>query len=98
LVVKSRAAFDARYGSALLPLVAGEYDGRLSNGGEAIRLVDYWAGTILDFEYDDAWYDTTDGQGYSLTVVDPVTTDPNDWGLKSTWQPSATLGGSPGAD
>jgi len=97
LVVKNRTAFESRYGLGLSPLIAGEYSGRLANGGEQIRLVDFWDGTILDFEYNDDWYNETDGQGYSLTVNDPLDTEPGDWGIMSTWQPSTDVGGSPGA-
>jgi len=98
LVVKSRAAFESRYGSQLSSLIAGEYSGRLSNGGEEIRLEDFWNGTILEFEYRDDWHDLTDGRGHSLVVVDPVGTDAGDWGLEDTWQASASVDGSPGAD
>jgi len=52
---------------------------------------------ILDFSFDDNWYNQTDGEGYSLTVMDPVGTDPNDWGLESSWRASPDVGGSPGA-
>jgi len=96
LVVNSRIAFEARYGSGFSSLIAGEYSGRLSNGGERIRLEDFWNGTILDFEYADDWFDLTDGQGHSLVVVDPAGANAEDWGLKDTWQASASAGGSPG--
>jgi len=96
LVVKNVAAFESRYGAGLSQLIAGEYSGRLSNGGEELQLIDFWEGTILEFEYSDDWYDETDGRGYSLTVNDPLGTDPGNWGAKSTWQPSADVGGSPG--
>ena len=98
LVVKSRTAFALRYGLGLSDRIAGEYSGRLSNGGEAIRLVDSWNGTILEFEYSDDWFDLTDGRGHSLVVKDPVGTDPHDWGRQSTWQASAQMDGSPGGE
>jgi hypothetical protein len=96
LVVKNTAAFQARYGPGL-PIV-GQYAGSLNNAGERIELLDA-AGTVIhDFRFDDDWFDLTDGQGFSLTVKDPRTADPNDYGSKSAWRPSAKAGGSPGAD
>ncbi len=59
-------------------------------------LIDFWEGTILEFEYSDDWYDETDGQGYSLTVKNPFGTNPGDWGARATWQPGPNAGGSPG--
>jgi len=59
LVVKNITAFESRYGSGLSHLIAGEYAGRLSNGGEKIVLIDFWEGTILEFEYSDDWYART---------------------------------------
>jgi hypothetical protein len=95
LVVKDPAAFEARY-SAGLP-VAGQYDGSLSNAGERIELRDA-AGTVIhDFRFEDNWYKATDGAGYSLTVTDPATVDPNALGDPSVWRPSEQPGGSPGS-
>ena len=55
------------------------------------------AGTIIQsFAYDDSWFKTTDGQGFSLTVKDPKATDANSLNDKAAWQPSAQNGGSPG--
>ncbi|UCG58060.1 MAG: lamin tail domain-containing protein [Phycisphaerales bacterium] len=96
LVVKDRTAFEAEYGSGIN--IAGRYSGGLDNAGERIRLEDARGQIILDFRYRDGWYDITDRIGFSLTVIDAVNTDPADWGLKSTWRPSASVGGSPGFD
>lgn len=94
LVVQDRAAFEARYGPGLP--VAGVYAGNLNNGGEAIELQDAAGQVIHSFEYKDGWYAATDGQGYSLTLKDPVTTDSAVLGQKSVWRSSAKPGGSPG--
>jgi len=94
LVVKDIAAFQARYGPGLP--VAGQYTGSLSNSGERIVLQDAAGRTIHDFTYRDDWYSSTDGRGFSLTVSDPSTVDPNALGDKAAWQPSTNLGGSPG--
>jgi hypothetical protein len=96
LVVQDIAAFQARYGDTL-PCV-GQYTGSLDNAGERIELQDAAGTRIAAFEFRDDWYDITDGAGYSLTVRDPGTDDPNDWGDASAWRPSAAVGGSPGFD
>ena len=94
LVVKDIAAFEARYGPDLN--LVGPYTGTLSNGGEWVGLEDARGESILNFRYTDAWHDTTDGQGFSLTLVDPLETDPNSWSTKDAWRASTLEGGSPG--
>ncbi len=96
LVVKDVSAFAARYGTGFN--IAGWYYGSLDNRGERIELKDAAGRTIHDFEYNNGWYDITDGLGFSLSVKDPTSTEPNDWGSKSGWRPSAGVGGSPGWD
>ncbi|MEN6575486.1 MAG: lamin tail domain-containing protein, partial [Phycisphaerales bacterium] len=94
LLVRDIAAFEARYGSQLP--VLGRYAGSLDNAGERIKLVDAAGQVIESFEYNDGWFDLTDGLGFSLTVRDPqASLDP---GGKSAWRPSAYAGGSPGED
>jgi len=51
---------------------------------------------IHDFDYDDAWYKSTDGDGHSLTMINPTSTDPNDWDSPSGWRASRHPGGTPG--
>ena len=96
LVVKNINVFRVQYGPGLN--IAGQYSGSLRNGGERIELEDAAGQTILNFRYRDGWYDITDGMGFSLTVKDPVNTEPNACNDKSTWRPSANIGGSPGWD
>jgi len=96
LVIKDIEAFAARYGSDLN--VAGEYSGSLNNAGERIELEDAAGRSILNFRYNDNWYDITDGMDFSLTIEDPTVTDPNRWNGKSLWRPSAVADGSPGRD
>ncbi|NIN33562.1 MAG: hypothetical protein GTO60_00040, partial [Gammaproteobacteria bacterium] len=45
--------------------------GSLANNGERIKLVDAIGETILDFEYEDDWRPITDGDGFSLTIIEP---------------------------
>lgn len=94
VVVENRPAFEVKYGTSWN--VAGQYLGALNNAGETIVLEDASGRMIHDFEYKDGWYDITDGQGFSLTMINPLSTDPNLWDAKTGWRPSAVTGGSPG--
>ena len=94
--MKDVAAFEAKYSSGL-PVV-GQYAGSLSNAGERIELQDAAGNIIHNFRFNDGWFDATDGRGFSLTVKDPKTVDPNALEDKSVWRPSARTGGSPGSN
>jgi hypothetical protein len=96
VVIQDREAFETRYGTALN--IAGEYSGRLNDGGERIRLEDAISQVIMDFDYKDGWRSITDGGGFSLTIIDPANTEPYDWNDKDSWRGSAYLSGSPGED
>ncbi|HER20541.1 MAG TPA: lamin tail domain-containing protein, partial [Chromatiales bacterium] len=72
LVVRDRAAFEAVYGQELN--VAGQYAGSLNDAGEELELQDATGQVIERFDYEDNWYDITDGVGFSLTVKDPSAT------------------------
>jgi hypothetical protein len=95
LVVQDLTSFEVRYGPGL-PL-AGQYVGALDNAGEPIELRDAAGRTIHRFAYRDDWYAATDGEGFSLTLAAPVTTDPNSLSDKTVWRSSTNPGGSPGA-
>ena len=64
VLVENLAAFESRYGVGLN--VAGQYRGRLSNGGEMLRLTGSLGETIQEFTFLDFWYPETDGDGFSL--------------------------------
>jgi len=96
VVVQDRNTFEARYGTDIN--IAGQYSGKLNNAGERIRLEDAIGQTILDFRYKDGWRSITDGDGFSLTVIDPISTETISWNEKDFWRASAYLGGSPGTD
>jgi len=96
VVVQDLDAFRARYGTAIN--ISGQYSGRLDNAGERITLADAIGGTILDFRYKDGWHPVTDGEDFSLTVINPENPDPNSWDDKDSWRPSAYAAGSPGQD
>jgi hypothetical protein len=97
VVFKNEAAFDTRY-PGFTGTKVGPYLGALSNGGEEIDLDDALGTEIHDFNYSDGWYEITDGLGFSLTIRDPNSTDPNDWDRKSGWRASFAVNGSPGTD
>jgi CotH kinase protein/Lamin Tail Domain len=94
LVVDDTAAFDAAYGTDLP--VAGEYSGNLSNEGEKIvlQLPSPLDAAILRFEYNDAWYPTTDGSGDALAIDDPQAL-PAAWTLPESWHPASPTPGRP---
>jgi len=98
IVAKNQDAFAERYIVPEGAQVLSPYDGLLSNSGENLKLDDSTNSTILEFEYNDGWYDITDGMGFSLTIKDPTGTDLDRWDSKSLWRPSADAGGSPGRD
>jgi hypothetical protein len=96
MIVQNRNAFEAKYGAGLN--IAGEYSGALNNAGERIRLEDAIGRTILDFNYNDRWKSITNGQGFSLTIIEPANSDLCSWNEKDSWRSSAYSGGSPGED
>jgi hypothetical protein len=96
VVVQDIDAFEARYGQGIN--IAGQYSGRLNNAGERIELEDAIGQTILDFNYRDGWRSVTDGDGFSLTIINPANTNPASWNDGDSWRASAYIGGSPGAD
>jgi hypothetical protein len=94
VVAKHLAAFQSRYGTA--PLVAGSFTNNLANGGDHVTLNGPLGEPILDFSYSDEWYPTTDGEGFSLVIINPAAARES-WSVKSGWRPSTASGGSPGA-
>lgn len=92
LVVRDRIAFESRYGTGLP--IAGEFaSGKLSNGGEQIRLEDSRGDLIVDFIYGDStdWPRLADGSGATLEVID---TD-SDFSDAANWRNSMRYGGTP---
>lgn len=100
LVVSDKAAFESRYGTSLN--IAGEYSGSLSNGGENIRLREFYNGTVVEFEYNDSrgWPQTADGAGHSLVPLASALPEASDGSLNfpGNFQPSTYINGSPGSD
>ena len=94
LVVQNAQAFAARYGDGLP--IAGEYDGRLANGGESLALYDAFGQEILAFAYSDdpPWPEAADGAGPSLEIVDTEA----DYSDPANWRASQAEHGTPGAE
>ncbi len=94
LLVEDPTAFEAHYGTGLN--VVGRYSGKLDNDGDRVKFKDALGTTVQSFEYEDNWYELTDGLGFSLTMVNPTSPDPNDWDKKYGWRSSLAKGGTPG--
>jgi hypothetical protein len=94
VVVENLEAFALRYGANAA--VAGQWSGGLGNSGETITL--QRGDTLLhQFRYSDRWHRTTDGDGFSLQVVDESSADLSGWQRVEGWRPSRRTGGSPGS-
>ena len=99
LVVKDRAAFEARYGVGLP--VAGEYSNdNLRNSGERLKL-SFGAGTTIhdldEFSDEAPWPKAADGNS-SLVLIGANDFVSPDHGDPENWRPSRLALGSPGAD
>ena len=94
IIVGNLRAFESRYGSTAN--IAGEYSGKLDNGGETIRLISRGGQVIINFKYDDknGWPEEPDTEGKSLIRLDPVN-HPNA-GSYTSWKASVFVGGNPG--
>ncbi len=93
VLVHNAAAFALRYPGVT---VGGQFVGDFDNGGERLVLVDATGSTILDFTYNDKWLKQTDGDGFSLTSLDPRASS-STLSTASGWRASAAPAGSPSA-
>ncbi|MEN6306783.1 MAG: lamin tail domain-containing protein [Anaerohalosphaeraceae bacterium] len=99
LLVKDKTLFEAYYTQIPVGVSVIQWqEGLLDNAGENIELQDALGRTILSFAYKDSWYPLTDGDGFSLTIIDPANADVTLWGQKAGWRPSVFAGGAPGTD
>ncbi|MCK5852788.1 lamin tail domain-containing protein [bacterium] len=94
VVVKSNAAFASLYDTNDI-LIAGEYEGQLANSGERIEIKNSIGESVAAFIYSDSWYPETDGDGYSLVIVNPYEST-NLWNMMEGWRESYLTNGSPG--
>lgn len=95
VVVENTTAFVSRYGNG--PKILGQWTGKLSNGGETIRLRIKGGTTIKEFTYDDdiPWPTCADGDGFSLVLINPESNP--DHNLATNWRCSIQLNGNPGS-
>jgi hypothetical protein len=96
LVVENIAAFEFRYGPG--HPIAGQYTGKLSDGGELIRIATVLGAALLEFTYDNVspWPVEAAGGGSSLVLVNPASLPAHN--NPANWRASGLLGGSPGFD
>lgn len=94
IVANNPTLLTIRYPGISVP-VFGPFFGQLDNSGERIQLIDNVGENILDFEYSDHWYPTSDGGGASLVLRDTATAY-DDFGEPSSWGSSPEPSGSPG--
>ncbi len=94
VLAKNSLAYAARYGNS--QNVAGNYSGKLSNGGETLTLTQ-GGSILLSFTYNDdaPWPDSADGQGASLVLIDPMSNP--DHNLATNWRASGQANGTPGS-
>ncbi len=94
LVVEDHQAFLNHY-QIDEKLIAGQWQGALSNGGEEILVVSNEENNLLTFTYGDdpSWPQGADGQGRSLELI---SIDSEDLNQASAWRASVAMGGSPG--
>lgn len=93
LLVANATAFASRYPG--VGPVAGEYTGRLGNGGARLTLTGPLLEPVFDFEFDDHWQLLADGSGFSLVRAGDGSLA-NDPAQPASWQLSGRFGGSPG--
>jgi hypothetical protein len=99
VLVKNQTLFNSCYtGLPVGTIVVQWTEGSLDNGGEKITIRDSLGRKIQTFSYKDSWYPLTDGDGFSLSILDPSDTDLTLWEQKIGWRASTVAGGSPGAD
>lgn len=93
VIVENPVYFGYRY--PWVTRVAGQYGGKLSNGGESLVLRNSSGTPIFSVTYADegGWPEGADGAGRSLMLSNPAG-DPND---PANWCESAELHGSPTA-
>ena len=98
VIVRDAAAFTARYGTSAT--ILGEFANttNLSNGGENLTLLAANGTTIFNFTYNDKtpWPEEADGDGPSLTLIDPDNTLATELGDASKWKASLLTHGTPG--
>ena len=94
LLVRNPEAFALRYGAGL-PVAGNFGEFKLSDSGENLRLSLTDGTVLLDLRYNDKdpWPVEADGDGPSLTLIDPSSTNGTE---PVEWMASSKTGGTPG--
>lgn len=103
VIAKDLTVFETIHPNVPSYLVAERaFSGSLSNGGEALTLVDAAGAVIQQFTYEDGggademdWTDKPDGNGPSLDLIDPAG-ELSSWNEGSSWRASGMDQGTPG--
>lgn len=95
IVCENTSSFVARYGSSLN--VLGQWSGKLSNGGETLRLATEGGSVVQEFTYNDKlpWPNCADGDGYSLVLINPFSLPIHN--NPANWRCSIQINGNPGS-
>ncbi|MBM3844734.1 MAG: hypothetical protein FJ405_00415 [Verrucomicrobia bacterium] len=95
VLVRDRVAFGGRYPGVS---IAGQYSGRLADGGETLKLSSSRGDVVLSLSYSSQppWPVTADGLGFSFVPRGQVTNLSQD--DPRSWRASSNALGSPGRD
>ena len=94
VIVSDINEFEAAHGDGVN--VLGEWSGRLDNDNDRLRLeIPELNAAVHDFTYRDWWYPSTDGEGFSLVIVDESLRSET-WQDSGSWAAGVAGGGSPG--
>ena len=96
VVARNLKAFEERYGSEGIP-IAGNFFGGLQLNGQNIFVEGAAGETLMDFDYQDNWYASANGEGHSLVIRNPEA-PASTWRRRSSWRSSLEIGGSPGRE
>jgi hypothetical protein len=95
VIPRDSRAFGARYGTNNGIVLAGDFTGSLTDGGESVAMKGGFDEIIFDFRFDGDWYPGANGGGYSIVNNDP--SGPSDTLEEPTrWALSSALLGNPG--
>ncbi|MGY8647291.1 MAG: CotH kinase family protein, partial [Verrucomicrobiales bacterium] len=98
LLVKNRAAFEFRYGTALSDRIVGEFQNgtKLKNEGERLLITAFGGDVLRNFAYDNKapWPVAASAGGFSLVLAAPEINP--DHALAANWKLSPAFGGTPG--
>lgn len=101
VVVEDVDAFAVRYADAIDSgvTVLGSWSGALNDSGEEIEVVGAGGELVFSVEYQDSdpWDFIADGNGGTLSLIDPVGTPVEELSKYYRWSSEAVYGGSPGA-